>query len=1077
MSTQIPSAWKRSAAEAARSKILAAEAQRNIRRRISSSLRPWEKPSSELDPSPKNDDDDGSGQGRKVVSSLFPQLKSNKVTTSSGEFDDDSSIRSSSASSVIYQQTSYENAKQDDVDLRREFSSQLSADGLNEIASNQLSVGLPKTDGGCELTEDSILAGSGITGPIDPANPDPPMGTGSGRRYSRISMIIIYGREVLCILALILTTYASIHNSPPKISKAPPPVPFFSRGSLVHDWPSGALGPTQTRVSQSELSFVFYYAPWCAESQNARAVYEHVARLYYREAHFAAINCWQPGGECRLHYSKVQSWPVLMAYQPNAIAVQFHQSWTNGALARFVQSLLTPLHRLTEPGDLMSLMTGKDAVVVAFLDMELNRRQYNRFYQTSLKWLEKDPFQEVAFGIVTGDSAAAFGLEEIPAIRLYLWNETIEFTGNSSWTHAELIGWVNKHIQVVSMWIAPPGASKSASLAPYFKQGPVLFFFTPRPLYGAGSSDAYMMLRQLGMLYYNCQGDIWVQEMATKYIAEQRRYAVESYGLLKDECKVLLKQHPAQNDGSEGSDKQDCKAAGRSSISVSFVSVMNSSKFVEGKQKVKSPGLSSDDGYCNIEQSGCDERFFECGAMAEDESLNINAESSCSSARGRHSSLYGSVKRDGRPEKHVTSMLDAEEDYRGPKVLSKQFLRRQCELLRFNEQSRSEVFFPNIPSQSDDYIDLIQGSFCKYNKTLTFLGMDSDLYHAFAERLGVDVLSEPNRSVAIIVDQEVESTYRLQETISLSSLAKLVHSYYNRTQPRYLRSSNVFFKNTHSFNTSEFRKESRRMADGKRLELKEAAAIRKTRDEPTEQRVNGSVSTIDKTSSSPAEHDQQLYHNHRHHLVREINSRNFQQAVVESNKTVVVHFYSTHCAFCSMLSQHLLTISRLLKSQPGLEFVRVDGDRNDMRWEYSMELFPTLIIFPNQRKSESRVFERELPLTVGNLLGFIMSNLSPAERLHANSLLCDSVKSSSAEGCLVTLKRELSSSILLTLRHYRQLQASGRPARARVRLLNRLQVIHEFYLTTLRCFSHSCDFTQLKNSARMLLTLWPTIPT
>lgn len=33
-----------------------------------------------------------------------------------------------------------------------------------------------------------------------------------GRRYSRISMIIIYGREALCILALILTTYASIQN-------------------------------------------------------------------------------------------------------------------------------------------------------------------------------------------------------------------------------------------------------------------------------------------------------------------------------------------------------------------------------------------------------------------------------------------------------------------------------------------------------------------------------------------------------------------------------------------------------------------------------------------------------------------------------------------------------------------------------------------------------------------------------------------------------------------------------------------------------------------------------------------------
>lgn len=32
------------------------------------------------------------------------------------------------------------------------------------------------------------------------------------RRYNRISMIIFYGREALCVLALILTTYASIQN-------------------------------------------------------------------------------------------------------------------------------------------------------------------------------------------------------------------------------------------------------------------------------------------------------------------------------------------------------------------------------------------------------------------------------------------------------------------------------------------------------------------------------------------------------------------------------------------------------------------------------------------------------------------------------------------------------------------------------------------------------------------------------------------------------------------------------------------------------------------------------------------------
>ena len=69
----------------------------------------------------------------------------------------------------------------------------------------------------------------------------------------------------------------------PKISKVAPPKPFFPRGSLVHDYPTGHLDHVQNRVSQSELSLVMFYAPWCAESQHARSSYEYVARLFYRE--------------------------------------------------------------------------------------------------------------------------------------------------------------------------------------------------------------------------------------------------------------------------------------------------------------------------------------------------------------------------------------------------------------------------------------------------------------------------------------------------------------------------------------------------------------------------------------------------------------------------------------------------------------------------------------------------------------------------------------------------------------------------------------------------------------------------
>lgn len=76
-----------------------------------------------------------------------------------------------------------------------------------------------------------------------------------------INMIISYGKELLCIIAFILTTFASVQKSSPKVSRAVTPVPFFSSGSLVEDYYYGQLSPTQTKVSLSDLSFVLYYAP------------------------------------------------------------------------------------------------------------------------------------------------------------------------------------------------------------------------------------------------------------------------------------------------------------------------------------------------------------------------------------------------------------------------------------------------------------------------------------------------------------------------------------------------------------------------------------------------------------------------------------------------------------------------------------------------------------------------------------------------------------------------------------------------------------------------------------------------
>lgn len=280
----------------------------------------------------------------------------------------------------------------------------------------------------------------------------------------------------------------------PKLDSFPEPRPFFSSDSFVDDYHQGNLGKLQSKVALSDISFVMFYAPWSADSQYARPVLQKISNIFYREAEFLAINCWQPDGECREKYKKVMSWPVLMAYLKNNIAIQYNGQWTESALARFVSVLLRPIQRVHKPEELLQIIHNHDAVVALFINMQTSFTFYNIFYQAATKWLEKDPQGDVAFAVVTGESMNMFGVEREPSIRFYLWNRTIEYQ-DEVWKASLIQAWIVQNKQQVVHWLAPPG-SKSKEFDAFIQKGPVFILFTPRNLYDF-PSDAYAMVQYL----------------------------------------------------------------------------------------------------------------------------------------------------------------------------------------------------------------------------------------------------------------------------------------------------------------------------------------------------------------------------------------------------------------------------------------------------------------------------------------------------------------------------------------------------------------------------------------------------
>lgn len=111
-------------------------------------------------------------------------------------------------------------------------------------------------------------------------------------------------------------------------------------------------------------------------------------------------------------------------------------------------------------------------------------------------------------------------------------------------------------------------------------------------------------------------------------------------------------------------------------------------------------------------------------------------------------------------------------------------------------------------------------------------------------------------------------------------------------------------------------------------------------------------------------------------------------------QTVIVLFHSAQCAMCSLLAQALLMAAHLLQDlRSHLDFVRIDGDRNDLPWHYTIDQYPTLIAFPPANSAlDSRIFPNAVSATVPNVLAFVLANLRRPQRLYALLLVCNHIR-------------------------------------------------------------------------------------
>lgn len=787
-----------------------------------------------------------------------------------------------------------------------------------------------------------------------------------------------YGKELCFFAAILFTTLAALHTSPPKVSKPPLARPFFNQSSLVLDFYKGHLGAAIERVTDADLSFVMYYAPWDAESQAVRQEFETVARFFHKQIFFAAINCWHPGSECRVQYSKIHSYPVLMLYPRRGSGIQYRGIRTASYMIRFLHAFMNPIFRITEKNQLLNLIVDYDAVVIGYFNFTRleSGPGYNAFYKTAVRSLERDPNRELAFAAITDaiSGESEYGVTEFPSARLLLWNESLSYPLENEWAPDSLLKWVSGALHQAALWLQPPG-TKSLTLAPYLKDGPVLFMFTPRNPFHR-RNYYYNLLKEIGLQYYNCGDNMLIEDIVNRLELNRLEDKLKHYEKSK-RCMQLSERIKSQH------------LVPR--ISISDQQWINNSccaKIVTNKCSIcKKIAVSqeNEEAVCaanlNNSPNSCKQRDV----------FNVPAE-------GEERDIYEFCCEDSTIEELETPLLTEENDPQAANAITDFLLKDNCRRLLTGNNYHPPVF-PTKLSQHHEKINLTS-FICKTNKTLALIAVDSLQFFHIAEGLGIDILKKKDKTSVAIVDPMQESQYILQQDVGYNSLVQFINNYTQNLLPRNLRS--------HS-----------RVRSATSFKIDEDCNF-------------GETSDI---------------------CVPELTTDTFLDTVLDPEKDVVVMYHSPYCAFCHAVSFVYLTVAQYLNSMNNLTFVRVNGDGNDLPWEYTMNRYPAILFFPAKRKADSTVFPFSLPITIPNLLNFVLANLDGDSHIEALVNICHLGIGELPAECVARIRLLSLEIIEDLLRSYRRLRrnlasVSKKTASKKLKvLLLRLQHIKEIHLT------------------------------
>ncbi|KAJ2946055.1 hypothetical protein O0L34_g4974 [Tuta absoluta] len=784
----------------------------------------------------------------------------------------------------------------------------------------------------------------------------------NNNREFTLNMLI---KEIVFCMALILTTYGALHNSPTKISKHPQAVRFFSPHSVVTDWYRGQLSHALSYINYEEISFVMYYAPWDAESQYVRDEFEKAANVLRDRVHFSAINCWNPGSECRIQNSKIPSWPILMVTITGR-GVLYKGPKDAHSMVKFIELIIKPLERVSSTEDLIHLLSVCDAVAVGFTPLTSTSKYYNVWYQVAVKSKEYDVVGEMCFASVTSEELAVdLGVEHVPSARLMLWNDTKEFVIEediSSWNESSLLSWVLESFtqpvaRIIPLW-------KKAFSFERFIHAPILILFTPlNPLYE--QLPSYDLLREVAMEYYNCKNNEtnqWTNELMKLQQVQRLLYQQKDFDKFCQEYKFKTpvrktseyyrKQVVSHNNKYPWSNVTQKNQKSSSLFNFLVKRGLAISKLMEG----------SEDSSELLASLG----LLQCAAV-------LPAEKSFYENPQKCQTFDDGVDSEPDPKRYWgstgTSMLPFDDDPLAPENLVQDNVKHFCKIFNFAKEWGPIVMPQRVDGQN---ITRVQGLACAKNFTLNLLAVDSVQNHHFAEALGIDVLSKQDKTAVVILDSKHETQYVLSEPYSAKSVRDFIYNFTHKSLKRSLRTHVEDAEHTHYFGS-----------EGK-----------------TEQ-MGINESTV--------------------HIL-DLTTRTFRRVVRTPGKVTIVAVCGGVCG--AHTTRSLTEATRLLAScGVPTQAARIDALRHDLPWHYTAATYPTILVFSAGRRGDpdSRAYPGSARVSSSGVAALALRSLGTPASLRVRLALCARSKVNlEKKTCLTDLKEHVTSIIGRNLKYWRR---------------------------------------------------------